>query len=124
MAVKLDMSKAYDRVEWKFLDAMMDKMGCCTIWRNWIWSCLSSVTCSFNINGVPKEFVIPERGIRQGDPLSPYLFLLCSEGFSNLLKQAEEDKRISGIKISRTGPSMTHLFFADDSLKPGNSFKF
>nr|XP_027086544.1 uncharacterized protein LOC113708281 [Coffea arabica] len=110
------MSKAYDRVEWKFLDAMMEKMGYCTVWRKWIWSCLSSVTYSFNINGVPKEFVIPERGIRQGDPLSPYLFLLCSEGFSNLLKQAEGDKRITGIKICRNGPRLTHLFFADDSL--------
>ncbi|XP_071921851.1 uncharacterized protein [Coffea arabica] len=116
MAVKLDMSKAYDRVEWKFLDAMMEKMGYCTVWRKWIWSCLSSVTYSFNINGVPQEFVTPERGIRQGDPLSPYLFLLCSEGFSNLLKQAEGDKRITGVKICRSGPRLTHLFFADDSL--------
>ncbi|XP_027157917.1 uncharacterized protein LOC113759541 [Coffea eugenioides] len=91
-------------------------MGYFTVRRKWIWSCLSSVTYSFNINGVPKEFVIPKRGIRQGDPLSPYLFLLCSEGFSNLLKQAEGEKRILGMKISRNGPSMTHLFFADDSL--------
>ncbi|XP_027181659.1 uncharacterized protein LOC113780035 [Coffea eugenioides] len=116
MAVKLDMSKAYDRVEWKFLDSIMAKMGFGMVWRQWIWSCLTSVTYSFNINGEPKEFVIPERGIRQGDPLSPYLFLLCSEGFSNLLKQAEGNKRISGMKISRNGPSITHLFFADDSL--------
>ena len=67
-------------------------------------------------NGEHRGFVTPKRGIRQGDPLSPYLFLLCSEGMSNLLKKAEESKKITGMKISRRGPSITHLFFADDSL--------
>ncbi|XP_027095016.2 uncharacterized protein [Coffea arabica] len=116
MAIKLDMAKAYDRVEWHFLQAMMQKMGFCARWINWITSCLSSVSYSFNCNGESKGFVTPERGIRQGDPLSPYLFLICSEGFSNLLKKAEERKDINGLRISRQGPLITHLFFADDSL--------
>ncbi|XP_027098791.1 uncharacterized protein [Coffea arabica] len=116
MAVKLDMSKAYDRVEWSFLDAMMAKMGFHNKWRNWIMECLRTVTYSFSINGEVKEYVIPGRGIRQGDPLSPYLFLLCSEGFASLLRQAAGNKRISGMRLCRQGPSLTHLFFADDSL--------
>ncbi|XP_027126082.2 uncharacterized protein [Coffea arabica] len=116
MAIKLDMAKAYDRVEWHFLQAMMQKMGFCARWINWITSCLSSVTYSFNCNGESKGFVTPERGIRQGDPLSPYLFLICSEGFSNPLKKAEERKDLNGLRISRQGPLITHLFFADDSL--------
>ncbi|XP_027067692.1 uncharacterized mitochondrial protein AtMg01250-like [Coffea arabica] len=110
------MSKAYDRVEWGYLEAIMEKMGFCSTWINWIMECVSTVSFSFNINGEPKGYVIPSRGIRQGDPLSPYLFLLISEGFLNLLAQAERNKRLTGMKISRHGPSITHLFFADDSL--------
>ncbi|XP_071905812.1 uncharacterized protein [Coffea arabica] len=116
MAIKLDMAKAYDRVEWHCLLEMMEKMGFCSKWINWIHSCLKTVSYSFNCNGEVKGFVTPERGIRQGDPLSPYLFLICSEGFSNLLRRAEERKRIQGLKISRLGPVLTHLFFADDSI--------
>ena len=116
MAVKLDMSKAYDRVEWSFLEAIMTKMGFHCKWRNWIMECLRSVSYSFNINGKVKEYVIPRRGIRQGDPLSPYLFVLCSEGFSNLIRKAAANRKLSGMRISRHGPSITHLFFADDSL--------
>ena len=85
MAVKMDVSKAYDRVEWQFLKAIMENMGFCSKWIGWIMSCISTVTYSFNNNGEHKEYITPSRGIRQGDPLSPYLFLMCSEGFSNLL---------------------------------------
>nr|XP_027121394.1 uncharacterized protein LOC113738404 [Coffea arabica] len=116
MAVKLDMSKAYDRVEWSFLEAIMEKMGFDCKWRNWVMECVKSVSYSFNINGEVKEFVIPKRGIRQGDPLSPYLFLLCSEGLSNLIRKAADSKKLAGMKISRQGPSITHLLFADDSV--------
>nr|XP_027065280.1 uncharacterized protein LOC113691366 [Coffea arabica] len=116
MAVKLDMSKAYDRVEWSFLEAIMEKMGFDCKWRNWVMECVKSVSYSFNINGEVKEFVIPKRGIRQGDPLSPYLFLLCSEGLSNLIRKAADSKKLAGMQISRQGPSITHLLFADDSV--------
>lgn len=76
----------------------------------------------------PREFICPQRGIRQGDPLSPYLFLLCSEGFSNLLKRAVAKKELRGLKISKQGPVISHLFFADDTLvfckaDPGNAVK-
>ena len=115
--MKLDMSKVYDRVEWKFLEEITRRMGFCETWIKWIMSCVSSVNYSFNINGDLKGYVTPARGIRQGDPLSPYLFLLCSEGFTYLLRKAKRDKRITGMKICRQGPSITHLFFfADDTL--------
>lgn len=58
----------------------------------------------------------PTRGRRQGDPLSPYLFLICAEGFSALLRQEESKRDILGLKIARTSPSISHIFFADDSL--------
>ncbi|XP_071903090.1 uncharacterized protein [Coffea arabica] len=116
MAVKLNMSKAYDRVEWDFLKMIMERMGFCSKWIRWIIACISSVSYSFNINGDQKEYITPTKGIRQGDPLSPYLFLLCSEGLSNLIKKAKLGKQLTGIKISRGAPAITHLFFADDSL--------
>ena len=81
-----------------------------------IHGCLSSVSYSFNVNGVKRGYVSPSRGIRQGDPLSPYLFLLCAKGFSNLLNNAVRNKQITGVKIARQSPYVSHLFFADDSL--------
>ena len=94
----------------------MNKMGFCDKWVNWIMNCITNVSYSFSINGEPRELIQLGRELRQGDPLSPYLFLIYSEGFSNLLKRAEENKKMKGMKISRNGPSLTRLFFADDSL--------
>ena len=116
MTLKLDMSKAYDRVERKFMGRKMLKTGFCPIFVSWIMSCMSSVTYSFNFNGERVGYVQPSRGIRPGDPLSPYLFLLCSDGLSNLMEKPIANRQITGRKVSRNGPVLSHLFFADDSL--------
>ncbi len=81
-----------------------------------IMECVTSVSYSILVNGDPKWYVKPNRGLRQGDPLSPYLFLICAEGLSTLLRKVEREKVIQGISISRGGPQVSHLFFADDSL--------
>ena len=68
------------------------------------------------INGKPKRHIIPTRGIRQGDPFSPYLFLLCAEGLSSLIKKAVDDGVMEGLVLCQGGPRLSHLFFTDDSL--------
>lgn len=115
MAVKLDTSKAYNRVEWAFLEKMMRKMGFAEQWIKMIMNCVSTVSYSVLINGQPMGQFFPTRGLRQGDPLSPYLFLLCVEGLSALMQTAEREGRISGVPIAVGGTRLSHLFFADDS---------
>ena len=116
IALKLDISKAYDRVEWSFLKGIMEKMGFPEIWIERVMSCVSTPTFSVCINGKSYGSIKPSRGLQQGDPLSPYLFLLCAEGFSSLLARAEAENRLHGVAICRSAPKVSHLLFADDSL--------
>lgn len=94
----------------------MKKMGFDTKWVNLIMECISSVTYSVLINGEPTQTIHPSRGLHQGDPLSPYLFLLCFEGLHFLLQRAAKSRQIRGVSICKRGLRLTHLFFADDSL--------
>lgn len=91
-------------------------MGFPTRWVDRIMQCVSSVSYSFLINGKPSEVITPHRGLRQGDPLSPYLFLLCAEGLGAMIKKAHDRGLIHGVSIARDAPKVTHLFFADDSI--------
>ena len=79
-------------------------------------SCVTTPFFSILINGKPYGIMLPSRGLRQGDPLSPYLFLLCAEGFTSLLAKVENDRRINGVSICRGAPRVSNLLFADDSL--------
>jgi hypothetical protein len=115
-ALKLDMRKAYDRVEWAYLRAIMLRMGFHIRWVNLVMSLVTSVSFSVLFNGTPLEEFQPSRGLRQGDPISPYLFLLAAEGLSGLLKQSRQSSQLEGIKVASTAPAVNHLLFADDSL--------
>ncbi|XP_057452170.1 uncharacterized protein LOC130743990 [Lotus japonicus] len=116
MALKLDMSKAYDRVEWPFLQSVMTSMGFPLCWVNLIMRCVSSVSFSILLNGNRQAPFAPHRGLRQGDPLLPYLFILCGEVFSAMINKAVLNSSLHGVKISRSAPVISHLLFADDSV--------
>ncbi|CAA7021648.1 unnamed protein product [Microthlaspi erraticum] len=98
MAVKTDMSKAYDRIEWDFLAAVQKKLGFHPKWINWINQCVSTVTYSYLINEGAHGNVQPRRGIRQGDPLSPFIFILCGQVLSGLCTKAQKEGSLPGIK--------------------------
>jgi hypothetical protein len=115
-AIKLDMVKAYDRVDWGYLRTIMTKLGFCDFWITTIMKCVESVTFPVRVNGVFSEVFIPTRGIRQGDPISPYLFLLCAEGFSSLLKYSGPQFLSRGIHVGIHAPWISHLMFADDCI--------
>lgn len=116
MALKLDMSKAYDRLEWSFVEQVLKSM--CFLLRmvELIMKCITTVSYQILINGQPSSPFTPERGLRQGDPLSPYLFVLCADVLSGLIRAEVTSQNIHGVKIARTAPQISHLFFADDIL--------
>lgn len=116
LALKLDMSKAYDKLEWIFLRRIMEKMGFHPTWVGWIMECIKLVSYSILVNGEPKGHIIPTRGIHQGDPLFPYLFLLCLEGLNGLIEKVVAGNVIEGVALCRNGLKISHILFADDSL--------
>ena len=116
VAVKTDISKAYDRLEWSFIRVVLERMGFCDTWIMWMMQCVSTVSYSFLLNNEVVGKVTPQRGIRQGDPLSPYIFILCGEILSGLCKKAQMNGLLPGIKVARNSPKINHMLFADDTM--------
>ena len=116
---KLDIEKAYDTISWEFLLQVMGKMGFGGRWLNWIKWCISTASFSVLVNGSPAGFFPSSRGLRQGDPLSPYLFVIGMEILSCLLNRATGGNYLSGSKTADgRGEEMviSHLLYADDTL--------
>ncbi|XP_074318184.1 uncharacterized protein LOC141654978 [Silene latifolia] len=116
LAVKVDMSKAYDRLNWNFVKCTLLSMNFPSKFVQLIMNCISSVSYEVLINGSPGKSFRPKTGIRQGDPMSPYIFALCTEVLSQLLCDAQDKKLLNGIQLSRNAPPISHLLFADDSI--------
>jgi len=117
---KVDFEKAYDSVDLKYLDLVMVKMNFPTIWRKWIKECVGTTTTSVLVNGSPTEEFFIERGLQQGDPLSPFLFLLAAEGLNVLMQAVVGVQLFTGYGVGSTNDvQVTHLQFADDALLIG-----
>ncbi|XP_057248933.1 uncharacterized protein LOC104886993 [Beta vulgaris subsp. vulgaris] len=114
--LKLDMNKAYDRVNWVFLLSVLRAYGFPEHWLRLIQQCISIVTYRILVNGQVSEAFTPHYGLRQGDPISPYLFLFCMDILSRMLTQATDIRQFDGIKAHRYAPPISHLFFADDAV--------
>ncbi|GAU50699.1 hypothetical protein TSUD_367350 [Trifolium subterraneum] len=120
MLFKVDFEKAYDSVDWGYLDDVMGSMYFLTLWRKWIKECVCTAIASVLVNGSPTEEFPLVRGLRQGDPLSPFLFLLAAEGLNVLMEAAVERNLFTGYSIGeRDLVSISHLQFADDALLMG-----
>jgi hypothetical protein len=87
---------------------MMEKLGFDSRWINQIMQCVSTVSYKIKVNGDLTEEIVPTRGLRQGDPFSPYLFLICAEGFSGMLHEAERVGKLEGVTICEGAQSITH----------------
>ncbi|KAJ9707046.1 hypothetical protein PVL29_002163 [Vitis rotundifolia] len=118
---KIDFEKAYDHVRWDFLDHVLEKKGFSPRWRKWMSGCLSSVSYAVLVNGNAKRWVKTSRGLRQGDPLSPFLFTLVADVLSRFLLRAEERNMLEGFRVGRNRTRVSHLQFADDTIFFSNS---
>jgi hypothetical protein len=113
---KVDFEKAYDSVDWSFLDYMLGRFGFSDKWRAWIRACVYAGSMSVLVNGSPTAEINIQRGLKQGDPLAPFLFLLVAEGLGGLMKKAVETNRFRGFKVGSNGVIVSHLQYADDTL--------
>ncbi|KAH9671615.1 putative ribonuclease H protein [Citrus sinensis] len=116
MAIKVDLEKAYDRLSWDFIHETLREIGLPMDLIRIIMECITSVSMQLLWNGELTESFSPSRGIRQGDPLSPYIFIMCIERLSHGINQAVGNGRWKPIRLNRGGIPIMHLFFADDLL--------
>lgn len=103
-------------VEWDYLEHTLVVMGFPNRMINLIMKCVQTTSFSILDNGTPKGSIIPSSELRQGDPFSPYLFLLCTEGLISLLRKSSSDKSLEGVRVCCNALMINYLHFVDDSL--------
>jgi hypothetical protein len=115
MLIKLDLSKAFDRASWQYLKAILDSFGFDQGWVKWILNLISSTFFSILVNGVPSRPSHLLVASRQGDPLSPFLFVLMAEGLGRSITAALTDGSLKGLPLHNLQPSLSHSHFVDDT---------
>ncbi|XP_028754982.1 uncharacterized protein LOC114714409 [Neltuma alba] len=123
VAMKIDLEKAYDRMSWAFIHQTLLLAGLQGRICELIMDCITSVSVNVLWNGSKTEFSCTQRGLRQGDPISPYIFVLCMDRLSHLISDMVEEGRWRPIGLTREGPFISHLMFADDLLFFGEATK-
>jgi hypothetical protein len=118
---KVDFEKAYDSVEWSFLEYMLGRFEFCSKWKEWIRACVFAGSMSVLVNGSPSEEINIQRGLKQGDPLAPFLFLLVAEGLGGVMKKGVELNRFHGFRVGGSNVVVSHLQYADDTLCVGEA---
>ena len=116
---KLDIENAYDSISWEFVFQVMDIMGFGNRWVRWIKWCISTASFSVLFNGSPTGFFQSSRGLRQGDPISPYLFMISMATLSLLIQRAVDGNFLYGSRVAIKGGEgevSSHLFYANDTL--------
>lgn len=121
MLMKIDIQKAYDKVDWRFLCKCMEAFGFSKQWINLIFNCISSPRISILINGSPEGFFSISRGIRQGDPMSPFLYIIMAEALGRAIMKQQVEGKIMGLKASENVPNITHQQFVDNTILPGSA---
>ncbi|CAL8992705.1 unnamed protein product [Prunus brigantina] len=115
-AWKMNLSKAYDRLKWSFIEQTLAEIGIGDISLQLIMSCVKSVAYKIIMNRELTESFKPQRGVRQDDPLSLYLFVLCMEKLSHIITARVLKKDWKAVRETRFGPLISHLFFVDDLI--------
>ena len=113
--LKIDLSKAFDRVSWLYIKMLLTHLGFPHNYITWIMACITTPTSSVLINGSASHLFHSKRGLRQGCPLSPLLFLIVMEGLNRLIASAKREGDLCGLKISEDC-FLTHLLFVDDVI--------
>ena len=118
---KVDFEKAYDSVDWIYLDEVLCKMSFSVLWRKWMRECATTAMAAVLVNGSPTEEFSLAQGLRQGDPLSPFLFLGAEEGFHVMMDSLVSNNIFIAYKVGcDRSLDVSHLQFADDTLLVGN----
>jgi len=112
----VDFEKAYNSVDWGFLEYMMRRLGFGNKWVTWMKACVFGGSMSILVNGSPTEEIQIKRGLKQGDPLAPFLFLIVAEGFSGLMRNAVRLNLFEGFRFKEDGMVISHLQYADDTI--------
>ncbi|KAJ0535737.1 putative RNA-directed DNA polymerase [Helianthus annuus] len=120
MFFKVDIDKAYDSLNWGFLDRVLEQMNFPSLWRKWVMAVVTSARASVLINGSPTHEFICHRGLKQGDPLSPFLFVLAMEALTGCMKRACSVGLFHGLGCGNRGPVLSHLMYADDVVFLGD----